>query len=163
MTPECSKQMVIGKMMEFVNKTPLEGVNRFRLQGEDNQTAYVDSVVGLFQFTKNSTPMHSLYTYLEQPQQHTVLENYSKILHITVPRKYELYPQDEKDQAKFMDNCNRNGLPIAALLFGNVRDPLDNHITASPFVQLCVIRGMSPNDAIKEMQYIARQYIAESN
>ncbi|MFH0749873.1 MAG: hypothetical protein V1917_03090 [Candidatus Gottesmanbacteria bacterium] len=163
MTPEIPSSVIIGKMMEFINISPQNGVNRFRLEGDHAKTAYVDTVTGLFQFNRTSFSKISLQIYLDQPKQHTELECYSKIIHLTIPHKLELYPQDEELEGKYRYQHIRNGLPIAALLFGNERDPLDGHVTESPFIQLCVIRGISPVAALKDMQTIAQLYLAKNN
>ncbi len=163
MTPEISKHLIPIRLMEFVNLEPSNGVNRFKLEGADNGHAHVDAITGLFEHTTPLGTMLSLNQYICTPEKESNLNYLSRIMHMTVPAKYTEYKENEAQRLWYGERCTKNGLPIVAVLFGTELDSITKQPTDIPFVQLCVIRGMTPHVALKSIQNVAKMYLADNN
>jgi|GEM_PF-6840095 len=162
MSPENSIQNIHVKLMEFVNIEPKNGINRFTFEGTSDR-AKTDAIIGLFQRQTPLGTMVFLTQYHFAPYENNELTYLSRILHTTVPTKHTNYEENEAMKLIISEKCTRNGLPIAALLYGREINPVNHQLTDNPFIQLCVIRGMTPQHAIHQMQEVATNYLAANN
>lgn len=149
--------------MEFVNIEPSNGVNRFKLEGANTGHARVDAIAGLFEHETPLGTMLSLNQYIRTPEKNSNLNYLSRLMHMTVPAEYTEYKENDALQLLYAEQCSKNGLPIVAVLFGTELDPITKQPIEIPFVQLCAIRGMAPQVALKSMQNVAKMYLAENN
>ena len=158
---EVPQELIQQKLIEFIRTDPSRGLNVFVLTGTDGSHAKIDAVAGYFhQVTGVALPVFGITT--DEPED--IPFGYIPWLNeLTVPQTYQEEKFDNPSQRnRFTQEFTRNGLPTIAVVFGRERNGLGN-VTDKKIALLYAVGGLSPQQALRDIQAITGSYRAQNN
>jgi hypothetical protein len=161
MSPEIPQRFVAQKLVEFIRTDPEKGINVFPLVGGSGRVAKIDAVAGYFnQVSRIPAPVFGIYTDEKGVDPFSFIPTLNRLV---LPPGYDEGSFARPDfREKYSAKFTRNGLPIIAVILGRIRDS-HGKVTPEPMAQLYAIWGMSPQQALRDIQRISSAYRPQNN